>query len=137
MLPCSVASSLRLGDEILAVNSHSVQDLTHTQVVGLLKNAGAQVTLLVRPNQTLEDIFSNSALLPPALQDTSTVERGTVSPLQRLLPASQDDSQSSGESTQPLPACWSSKTDHKTGRTYYEKYVFVSDLVVLVSFNSY
>ena len=110
------ASVLRLGDEVLAVNAHSVQGLTHPQVVGLLKNGGPLVSLLVRPNQTLEDIFSNSSLPPPSsLQDKSR----PVSPFQRLLPSSTEDNTHQDE--QPLPAGWSGKTDHKTGRKYFEK----------------
>ena len=48
------ASHLRLGDEILAVNGHPLQDLAHAQAVQKLRGAGPTVILRVKPNQTLE-----------------------------------------------------------------------------------
>ena len=55
--PCvlfAVATQLRLGDEILAVNGHSLQGLAHTDAVHLLREAGPTVVLRVKPNQMLE-----------------------------------------------------------------------------------
>lgn len=47
------ASSLNLGDEILAVNGQPLNGLTHKEAVAKLKGAGSSVVLRVRPNQTL------------------------------------------------------------------------------------
>lgn len=47
------ASSLNLGDEILAVNGRPLNGLTHKEAVSRLKGAGSTVTLRVRPNQAL------------------------------------------------------------------------------------
>lgn len=52
----SAATDLRLGDEILAVNGNSLQDLTHGQAVQNLRSAGPTVVLRVKPNQTLEGV---------------------------------------------------------------------------------
>ena len=52
--PFYAASHLRLGDEILAVNGYSLQDLAHAQAVQKLRGAGPTVILRVKPNQTLE-----------------------------------------------------------------------------------
>lgn len=47
-------TQLRLGDEILAVNGHSLQGLSHTEAVHLLRGTGSTVVLRVKPNQALE-----------------------------------------------------------------------------------
>lgn len=54
LLACMhAASSLNLGDEILAVNGQSLNGLTHKEAVTRLKGAGSALILRVRPNQTL------------------------------------------------------------------------------------
>lgn len=51
------ASSLNLGDEILAVSGQPLNGLTHKEAVAKLKGAGSTVILRVRPNQTLGGEF--------------------------------------------------------------------------------
>ena len=54
------ASSLNLGDEILAVNGQSLNGLTHKEAVARLKGVGSTVILRVRPNQTLGGTYKYS-----------------------------------------------------------------------------
>ena len=105
----TAAKDLRLGDEILALNGDPLFGLSHSQVVGKLRNVGSSVVLLIRPNQTLEDVFSATATgkgLPPIIPPS---ERSHLPVLQ-----GQTDSA-------PLPQGWTQKLDQKTGRIYYEK----------------
>lgn len=110
----AVAKNLRLGDEILAVNGHSLQGLSHGQVVDKLRNAGPTVTLLVRPNQALEDIFSSETSAPPKSPDVPTSPMTPVADktVSKRLPLEQN---------RPLPPGWGQKLDQKTGRAYFEK----------------
>jgi len=45
--PAAADGRLKRGDQLLAVNGIGLDELTHEQVVNLLKNAGDTVTLLV------------------------------------------------------------------------------------------
>lgn len=112
------AKSLSLGDEILAVNGQSLHGLSHTQVVNTLKTAGASVVLLIRPNITLQDIFSNSSDPPGPQRGLSPMS--PVSPMSPMSPAPVISKSSLLPST-PLPNGWSKKLDQKTGRVYFEK----------------
>lgn len=95
------------------MNGQPLYGLSHSQVVSKLRGAGAAVTLLVRPNQTLEDIFSNSTTSSFTHQDTSSL----VTP-----PAEIPDTGGPPPRATPLlPQGWGQKVDHKTGRVYYEK----------------
>lgn len=44
----AAAAGLRHGDQILAVDGHSLQGLTHQQAVDVLKNADSPVTLTIQ-----------------------------------------------------------------------------------------
>ena len=126
------ASSLHLGDEILAVNNRSVQGLTHIQVVDLLKGAGSTITLLVHPNQALEDIFAASCKSPPVslLSSVTGLSPYSVQRMgkQQLLPPAMEAANDSLSPSlrgpaKPLPPGWSKKLDRKTGHEYFEKCV--------------
>jgi hypothetical protein len=103
----ATGKSLNLGDEILAVNGELLFGLSHRQVVSKLKNAGPSVVLLVRPNQTLQDIFSNTSSTYPekSLSSSTPSVRGDSVPA----------------AVSPLPQGWGQKTDRKSGRAYFEK----------------
>ena len=45
--PAAADGRLKRGDQLLAVNGISLDEMTHEQAVNLLKNAGDVVTLLV------------------------------------------------------------------------------------------
>lgn len=106
----AAGKSLKLGDEILAVNGEPLYGLSHHQVVRKLKNAGPSVVLLVQPNQTLQDIFSSAS---------STYSERTLSP--SLLPSSAKDDSISAAASSQMPQGWGQKVDQKTGRVYFEK----------------
>ena len=72
----NVASSLNLGDEILAVNGQPLNGLTHKEAVARLKGAGLTLILRVRPNQAL-----GGTQLPYRVFSTST-SHSPHSPLQ-------------------------------------------------------
>ncbi len=112
----AAAKDLRLGDEILALDGQSLYGLSHNQVVGRLRggSAGSSVVLLVRPNQTLQDIFSSDrARLEPGQLLSPTIPPSERSHLPTPLGQTRDSA--------PLPPGWTHKLDQKTGRIYYEK----------------
>lgn len=99
-----------LGDEILAVNGAPLFGLTHSQVVRKLRDAGPSVLLLVRPNLTLQDVFSNS-----------TLSHGPAKSVLPLTLPSDGEKQEAPTAVAVLPRGWGRKLDKKTGRMYFEK----------------
>lgn len=112
------AKELRLGDEVLAVNGQSLFGLSHPQVVSKLRQAGPTVNLLVRPNQTLEDVFSNSQSSSLALGQTR--QERALSPVTPVA-EKQEPAFSFSDLAPALPQGWGQKVDQKTGRVYFEK----------------
>lgn len=113
----TAAKDLRLGDEILALNGQPVHGLSHKQVVGRLRSAGSSVLLLVRPNQTLEDVFSSTTRKPYPGPGSGRLLSPVIPPSERShLPVPRGPTDSI-----PLPQGWAQKLDQKTGRVYYEK----------------
>ena len=48
-----IDGKLDVGDELISVNSKSLQNLKHSDAVRLLKTEGPQVILTIRSNQVL------------------------------------------------------------------------------------
>lgn len=103
-----------LGDEILAVNGAPLFGLTHSQVVRKLRDAGPSVLLLVRPNLTLQDVFSNSTL-------SHQHPHGPAKSVLPLTLPSDGEKQEAPTAVAVLPRGWGRKLDKKTGRMYFEK----------------
>ena len=112
----AASNSLSLGDEILAVNSQPLYGLSHRAVVDKLKKAGPSLVLLVRPNQTLQDIFSSSHSSSTAIHPSHM--HTLPSP---VAPPAALRSNSTADRAPPLPQGWGRKLDQKTGRIYFEK----------------
>ncbi|XP_076840136.1 membrane-associated guanylate kinase, WW and PDZ domain-containing protein 3a isoform X2 [Brachyhypopomus gauderio] len=77
--PTDRCGDLKVGDRISAVNGQSIVELSHNDIVQLIKQAGTSVTLTVLPEEEHSGPPSatSSAKQSPAMQHKATGQQGT------------------------------------------------------------
>uniref|UniRef100_UPI00358F7E4F inaD-like protein isoform X2 n=1 Tax=Myxine glutinosa TaxID=7769 RepID=UPI00358F7E4F len=58
--PAAITQQLKIGDELLSINGQSVKDLTHGQVVNLLKTSSTKLRLQVSGGEECKRFFCNT-----------------------------------------------------------------------------
>ncbi|XP_062339679.1 membrane-associated guanylate kinase, WW and PDZ domain-containing protein 2a isoform X2 [Osmerus eperlanus] len=106
--PADRCAKLKVGDRILAVNSQSIVNMPHADIVKLIKDAGLSVTLKIIPQDDLSSTPSapNSEKQSPLTQQHSPQTQpspGVSQPSPAVTEASQPASQPSPMVTQPSP----------------------------------
>lgn len=87
--PASQSEKLKIGDQILAVNEMSTKDLTHTEVVAMLKDTSASVILTVTHGEERKvSVNGQSPSRPPSEAASFTDEA-----IEELLESHQLDDQ--------------------------------------------
>ncbi|XP_076015043.1 membrane-associated guanylate kinase, WW and PDZ domain-containing protein 2a isoform X2 [Genypterus blacodes] len=95
--PADRCAKLKVGDRILAVNSQSIVNMPHADIVKLIKDAGLSVTLRIIPQEELSNppsAPSSEKQSPMAAQHSPKVQPG--GPTSQPGPAATDPSPSVG-----------------------------------------
>uniref|UniRef100_A0AAZ3R427 Membrane-associated guanylate kinase, WW and PDZ domain-containing protein 2-like n=1 Tax=Oncorhynchus tshawytscha TaxID=74940 RepID=A0AAZ3R427_ONCTS len=99
--PADRCGKLKVGDRILAVNSQSIINMPHADIVKLIKDAGLSVTLRIIPQEELSPSAPSSEKQSPAVTQQHSPQAQPSPALGQPSPAV---TQPSPAVTQPSPA---------------------------------
>lgn len=106
--PVGREGSLKPGDELLQVNEHKLQGLTHTNVVKILKELPVEVKMICARGPSSRSVINTSQ--DPEAFDTRSILPGGHLTLQGLLPKAQSESSLYTSSTATI-------TDHQRSKS--------------------
>ncbi|XP_031687416.1 membrane-associated guanylate kinase, WW and PDZ domain-containing protein 2 isoform X7 [Oncorhynchus kisutch] len=99
--PADRCGKLKVGDRILAVNSQSIINMPHADIVKLIKDAGLSVTLRIIPQEELSPSAPSSEKQSPAVTQQHSPQAQPSPAVGQPIPAV---TQNSPAVTQPSPA---------------------------------
>ncbi|XP_064877614.1 membrane-associated guanylate kinase, WW and PDZ domain-containing protein 2a isoform X2 [Oncorhynchus nerka] len=99
--PADRCGKLKVGDRILAVNSQSIINMPHADIVKLIKDAGLSVTLRIIPQEELSPSAPSSEKQSPAVTQQHSPQAQPSPTVGQPIPAV---TQNSPVVTQPSPA---------------------------------
>ncbi|XP_036813125.1 membrane-associated guanylate kinase, WW and PDZ domain-containing protein 2 isoform X4 [Oncorhynchus mykiss] len=99
--PADRCGKLKVGDRILAVNSQSIINMPHADIVKLIKDAGLSVTLRIIPQEELSPSAPSSEKQSPAVTQQHSPQAQPSPAVGQPIPAV---TQPSPAVTQPSPA---------------------------------
>ncbi|KAL0962947.1 hypothetical protein UPYG_G00347480 [Umbra pygmaea] len=101
--PADRCGKLKVGDRILAVNSQSIINMPHADIVKLIKDAGLSVTLRIIPQEELSPSAPSSEKQSPAVTQQHSPQTQPSPTLGQHSPAITQPSSSADTQPSPLP----------------------------------